>query len=123
MAKHNDLGRIGEETAVNYLQSKGYIIRHRNWKSGKEELDIVAEKENILVVVEVKTRSSEYFEHPKEAVTNTKIRHIVYATEAYIFTYDLMMETRFDIISVIPDKNGQFTIEHIEDAFLPPVNL
>ncbi len=123
MAKHNDLGCIGEEFAISYLQSKEYIIRHRNWKSGKKELDIVAEKENMLVVVEVKTRSSDCFAHPHEAVTNTKIRHIVQAAEAYIFKYDLMMETRFDIISVIPDKNGQFSIEHIEDAFLPPVNL
>jgi len=123
MAKHNDLGYIGEEMAVDYLQSKGYIIRHRNWKSGKKELDIVAEKENVLVVAEVKTRSTEYFEHPQEAVTNAKIRHIVRTAEDYIFKYDLMMETRFDIISVIPDKNGHFSIEHIEDAFLPPVNL
>jgi len=123
MAKHNDLGYAGEEMAVNYLQSKGYIIRHRNWKSGRKELDIVAEKENVLVVVEVKTRSTECFLHPQEAITNAKIRHIVYTAEAYIFKYDLMMETRFDVISILPNKNGHFSIEHIEDAFLPPVNL
>ncbi len=123
MAEHNDLGNIGEEMAAGYLRSKGYIIRHRNWKFEKKELDIVAEKENILVVVEVKTRSTGCFLHPQEAVTNAKIRHIIHAAETYIFQYDLMMETRFDIISVIPDKNGLFSIEHIEDAFLSPVNL
>ncbi len=122
MAKHNDLGCAGEETAVNYLQSKGYVIRHRNWISGKKELDIVAEKENLLVVIEVKTRSTEYFEHPQEAITDAKIRNIVHAAEAYIFEHDLMLETRFDVVSVIPVENGQFSIEHIEDAFLPPVN-
>jgi len=122
MAKHNDLGGVGEERAADYLRSQGYVIRHRNWKSGKKELDIVAEKENVLVVVEVKTRSTEYFEHPEEAITDAKIRNIVYTAEAYIFKYDLMMETRFDIVSVIPGENGHFTIKHIEDAFLPPVN-
>ena len=122
MAKHNDLGNVGEERAVDYLRSQGYIIRHRNWISGKKELDIVAEKENVLVIVEVKTRSTEYFEHPEEAITNAKIRNIVCAAEAYIFEFDLMMETRFDIVSVIPGKGDDFRIEHIEDAFLPPVN-
>jgi putative endonuclease len=122
MAKHNDLGDFGEERAADYLQSQGYILRHQNWKSGKKELDIVAEKENVLVVIEVKTRSTDHFEHPKEAITNAKIRHTVHAAEAYIFKYDLMMETRFDIVSVISGKDGDFTIEHIEDAFLPPVN-
>jgi len=122
MAKHNDLGFIGEKMAADYLQSKGYILRHQNWKSGKRELDIVAEKENTLVIVEIKTRSTEYLLHPKETVTNAKIRNTIHAAEAYIFKYDLMMETRFDIVSVIPGENGHFTIEHIEDAFLPPVN-
>jgi putative endonuclease len=122
MAKHNDLGDFGEERAADYLRSQGYILRHQNWKSGKKELDIVAEKENVLVVVEVKTRSTDSFLHPKDTVTNAKIRHTVHAAEAYIFKYDLMMETRFDIVSVIPGEDGHFTIEHIEDAFLPPVN-
>ena len=122
MAKHNDLGDFGEERAAGYLRSQGYILRHQKWTSGKKELDIVAEKGNVLVVVEVKTRSTDHFAHPKETITNAKIRNIVNAAEAYIFRYNLMMETRFDIVSVIPDGNGNFTIEHIEDAFLPPVN-
>ena len=121
MAKHNDLGNVGEERAVDYLRSKGYVIRHQKWKSGKKELDIVAEKENILVVVEVKTRSTDCFLHPQETITNAKIRHTVHAAEAYIFKYDLMMETRFDVISVIPGEDEHFIIEHVEDAFLPPV--
>lgn len=122
MAEHNDLGNLGEERAAGYLRSQGYTIRHQNWISGKKELDIVAEKGNILVVVEVKTRSTEHFEHPKEAITNAKIRNIVQAAEWYIFEFDVMMETRFDVISVIPEKENNFRIEHIEDAFLPPVN-
>jgi len=121
MAEHNELGNLGEERAQAYLKSKGYQIRHCNWFSGKLELDIVAEKEGWLIVVEVKTRSTDTFEHPKDAINLRKIRNIVNATHEYILQFDWKGETRFDIISVIP--HGQtFDIDHIEDAFLSPVN-
>ena len=121
MAEHNDLGLLGEKRAQDYLVSKGYTILHCNWKSGNLELDIVAQKDGWLVVVEVKTRSTETFEHPEEAITLRKIRNIVSATHEYIFQYDWQGETRFDVISVIP--HGElFYIDHIEDAFLSPVN-
>ena len=127
MAEHNDLGDLGEERAQAYLRSKGFRIRHVNWhnltpsgKMGNLELDIVAEKDGWLVVVEVKTRSTETFEHPEEAITKKKIRNIINATHEYIMQYDWQGETRFDVISVIP--HGQdFLIEHIEDAFLSPL--
>jgi putative endonuclease len=121
MAEHNQLGNLGEESAQAYLRSKGYRIRHTNWVAGKLELDIVAEHDGWLIVVEVKTRSTETFERPEEAITNRKIRNIVNAAHEYIYQFDWKGETRFDIISVIP--HGQdFHIEHIEDAFLAPVN-
>ena len=127
MAEHNDLGDLGEERAQAYLKSKGFHIRHVNWhnmtpsgKMGNLELDIVAQKDEWLVVVEVKTRSTETFEHPEEAITKKKIRNIVNATHEYIIQFDWQGETRFDVISVIP--HGQdFLIEHIEDAFLSPL--
>ena len=121
MADHNDLGNEGEIMAQNFLVAKGYKLLHTNWTSGKLELDIVAQKDDLLVVVEVKTRSTDTFEHPKEAITLRKIKNIVNATHDYIFTFDWMGETRFDVISVIPDGQ-QFRIEHIEDAFIAPVN-
>ncbi len=121
MAEHNDLGLLGEKRAQDYLLSKGYHILHCNWKFGYLELDIVAEKDGWLVVVEVKTRSTETFEHPEEAITLRKIKNIVSAAHEYIFKYDWQGETRFDVISVIP--HGElFYIDHIEDAFLSPVN-
>jgi len=119
MAEHNVLGNLGEERAQAYLSSKGYQIRHCNWFCGKLELDIVAEKDGWLVIVEVKTRSTDTFEHPKEAITNKKIRNLVNAAHEYIFQFDWEGETRFDIISVIP-RGQSFHIEHLEDAFLPP---
>jgi len=120
MAEHNDLGNLGEERAQAYLSSKGYHIRHTNWVIGKLELDIVAEKDDWLIVVEVKTRSTETFEHPEDAITKRKIMNIVNATHEYIMQFDWKGDTRFDVISVIP--HGQdFIIEHIEDAFLSPL--
>lgn len=121
MAEHNDLGELGEKRAQEYLLKNGYRIRHVNWRSGSLELDIVAEKDNWLVIFEVKTRSTDTFEHPMEAVTPRKIRNIVFATQEYIHKFDWDGETRFDILSVIPAGHG-FRIDHLEDAFLPPLN-
>lgn len=121
MAQHNELGKEGEEAAANYLIKHGYTIRHRNWFAEKLELDIVAEKDGWLVVVEVKSRSTETFEHPADAITAGKIRRIVMATDAYIQRYAIDMPTRFDVIAALPSPDG-YRIEHIEDAFIAPVN-
>lgn len=122
MAQHNLLGRNGELFASEYLMGLGYTIRDMNWSSGKYELDIVAYHNSTLIVVEVKTRSNHDYAYPEEAVNEKKIRNIVYAAEAYLRLYDLNMDVRFDVISII-GKEPPFEIEHIEDAFLPPLNL
>jgi len=120
MAEHNELGNTGELEAQQYLCSKGYKIRHIKWVTGKLELDIVAEKDDCLVIVEVKTRSTDTFEAPEEAITPRKIRNIVYAADDYIQKFNWQGETRFDVISVIPE-GLKFRIDHIEDAFLSPL--
>jgi len=120
MAKHNDLGKLGEQRARTFLEQNGYIVLDTNWTSGKNELDIVAQKDGMLVVIEVKSRSTSYFEHPKDAITVAKIRRIVEATNDYLSQKSLDLEVRFDVISVLPNNND-FEIEHIEDAFLPPI--
>lgn len=121
MARHNQLGKTGEERAAEYLVSKGYIIRDINWRSRKMELDLVAYRDTTLVVVEVKTRSSHDFLRPEEAVDLRKIKNIVRATDAYIRLFNIPFEVRFDVITLVGD-NGHFEIEHIEDAFLAPLN-
>lgn len=120
MAEHNDLGKAGEEAAQTYLRQKGYTIRDVNWRTGNMELDIVAENEEYLVMVEVKTRASATIMHPADAVNNTRIRRMVAAADLYIRKNEIDKETRFDIISMIP-HGSDFEIEHIEDAFLPPL--
>ncbi|MDR1683633.1 MAG: YraN family protein [Candidatus Symbiothrix sp.] len=119
MAQHNDLGKAGETVAIEYLKNHGYRIRHVNWRKGHWELDIVAETDDELVIVEVKTRSGSW-DAPEDAVTNTKIKHIIAATDFYIKCFNVDLDVRFDIIALIGNEPN-FEIEHIEDAFYPPV--
>jgi len=122
MASHNDLGRWGERMAEEYLTRKGYSICHRNWKMGHRDLDLTALSPDgdVLVIVEVKTRRSAQYENPEEAVDWRKMRNLVSAANAYIHRYNVMNEVRFDIISVVGDGQ-EAQIEHIEDAFTPPM--
>jgi putative endonuclease len=116
MAEHNELGKKGEELAVEYLRENGYKILDRNWTFQKAEIDIIAEKENILAIIEVKTRSSTDFGLPQDFVKPKKIQLLVKAVNAYINDREIDFEVRFDIIAV--QKNGEsFAIEHLTDAF------
>lgn len=120
MAKHNELGLIGEKRVLEFLVAKGYKIRTTNYHAGKLEIDIIAEKDGWLVVVEVRTRSTDTFLAPEETIDLRKIKNLVNAAGSYIKRYNWQGETRFDVVSVMPDGDD-FKIEHIEDAFLPPV--
>jgi putative endonuclease len=122
MAEHNELGKDGEFAAVVYLKESRYEILHTNWRKGHFELDIVAKTEDELVFVEVKTRSERSIIYPEDAVTNQKIRNIISAADIYIKLFDIDLPARFDIISII-GKSPNFEIEHIEDAFYPPINI
>ena len=120
MAKHNELGKECRSRWSPYQKSKEYSIRHRNWHSGKRELDIVAQKDGELIVVEVKTRRNEEFGKPEEAITDRKIRNIIISTDTYIKRFEIDLPVRFDIITVMGTE-PPFHIEHIQEAFLPPV--
>ena len=116
MADHNELGKLGEELAVEFLQKNGYAILETNWTFQKAEIDIIAQKENILAIVEVKTRSSLDFGLPQDFVKPKKIQLLVKAVNEYVISKDLDIEVRFDIIAI--HKEGQsFAIEHLIDAF------
>jgi putative endonuclease len=121
MAKHNELGKLGEDLAAKYLEEKGFNLLDRNWIYQKKELDIIALKDDYLVVVEVKSRSTDYFEHPTDAISLSKIKFIVRATQAYVDLREIKQEVRFDVVSVIK-REEKFVIEHIEDAFIAPVD-
>ncbi|CAM1340073.1 YraN family protein [Tenacibaculum amylolyticum] len=117
MALHNSLGKKGEEFAIKHLKEKGYSILEQNYRYLKAEVDIIAQKEDVLVAVEVKTRSSNYFGNPEEFVNKKKIQLLTMAIDHYVQYKDLNVEVRFDIIAVLNTK-GTFEVEHIEDAFL-----
>ncbi|MFN3752910.1 YraN family protein [Flavobacterium sp.] len=116
MAEHNELGKFGEELAVDFLQQKGYSILETNWTFQKAEIDIIAQKENTLAIVEVKTRSTTDFGLPQDFVKPKKIQLLVKAVNEYVTSNDLDVEVRFDIIAIFKE-NSQYKIEHIEDAF------
>jgi putative endonuclease len=116
MYYNQDLGKTGEDLAVQHLISEGYHILERNWRSGHKEIDIIALKGDILAVVEVKTRKSEDYGNPDIAVDGYKQKMLISAADAYVRYKNLEVEVRFDIISIILNGTSHKT-EHIEDAF------
>lgn len=116
MANHNELGKKGEDLAVNFLKEQGYEILQRNYSFQKAEVDILARKEAILAVVEVKTRSTNVFGNPQDFLKPKQIQRIVKAVDNYVTSKQLDVEVRFDIIAIV--KNGhQYDIDHLENAF------
>ncbi len=113
------IGSIGEQLAVDYLKNKGYYILDRNYRTKLGELDIVAKKNNLIVFIEVKTRTSDKFGVPSEAVNYKKQKTIQKLSQQYILNknlYDDCWLYRFDVIEVrIKDK--KYKVEHIENGF------
>ena len=120
MAQHNEFGQISEDRAAAYLMARGYTIRNRNWRLGHKEIDIVAQKNGVLVIVEVKARRDDRFGDPVDAVTDDKIRRLVQAAHAYVRYHRISWPVRFDVVAITGEPGNQ-TVEHIEDAFYPPL--
>lgn len=112
MAEHHDLGKRGEDKAVEYLIRNGYLILERNWRWKHNELDIVCERGDMLVVVEVKTREISEG-RPEDLLDFRKRKNIRIAADAYIKARGIRKEVRFDLIIVFGDK---MEISHIEEA-------
>jgi putative endonuclease len=117
-APHIALGKQGENLATEHLRQKGYEIRHRNWRNGRSEVDIIARIGNDWVFVEVKTRGTDYFGYPEEAVSKAKQKQLQKAADAYIEEFEVQGEIRFDIVAIVLNENKQ-DVHHIEDAFWP----
>ena len=117
MAKHNQLGRSGEELASSYLQAKGYEILARNYRFKRAEIDIIAQLGKLLVFIEVKTRGSDRHGFPEEFVSTKKVNLFLLAADEYIYQHNWQHDIRFDIISLTTTPSGEFNIHHVEDAF------
>jgi putative endonuclease len=118
MAEHNDLGKRGEEIAAGYLEKKGYRILEKNWRQWRNEIDIIAMDGGCLVIVEVKTRKSNFFGEPETAVTRDKQKALIRSANAYVRYRNIQCDVRFDILSILISKTSE-QIHHIEDAFYP----
>lgn len=118
MSHNIEIGKLGEQIAKEYLSKKGYTILESNWTHGHKEIDLIAQYEKKLVIVEVKCRNSSPLELPQHAVNKQKQRDLISAANAYISTIDLDCEIRFDIIAIVL-KGEKTEIDHIEDAFYP----
>lgn len=117
MLKHTEIGTNGEQIAAIFLKNKGYLILEINWRTGKKEIDIIAENADSIVFIEVKTRSNFNYGFPEEAVTESKKKLLKLAAEEYFEQKQLNKNIRFDIISILQQGKNTKEIIHFEDAF------
>lgn len=117
MSKHSKIGINGEQIAADFLQNKGYKVIFRNWRTGKKEVDIIAEKDNMLIFAEVKTRSRADLLFPEEAVNRKKQDHIRAAAAVFSAEHPQFPNIRFDIISILMSGDTAREIVHFEEAF------
>lgn len=114
MARKDELGRHGESLAVAYLEDDGYRIVDRNWRCKQGELDIVAERDGVLIFVEVKTRSSLAFGHPLEAVTARKLARIRRLIGAWCAEHRPRARSiRIDVIGIVYRPEDPAVLDHL----------
>lgn len=118
MSKHLQTGIKGEKVASDFLQKNGYVLRALNWRYSRAEVDIIAEKEGMIVFAEVKTRTND-FTLPEVAVNSKKQKLLAKAASAYLYEINHRGEFRFDVISVYLMSEKDIRIEHLQDAFFP----
>jgi putative endonuclease len=119
MAKHLNFGKKGEQIARDFLEASDYEILEENWTFGKSEIDLIAFKDQQIIFIEVKTRSSNSYGDPEEFVLMPKKQQMTMAADEYIHLMSHQGEVRFDIISILFTTNGEHVLNHIEDAFWP----
>ncbi|WP_375323340.1 YraN family protein [Flagellimonas sp. GZD32] len=116
MANHNNFGKLGEKMAKDHLLRLGYDICVQNYRFQKAEVDIIARKGDVLVIVEVKSRNKGFLEDISDVIHPKKVKLLTLAANHFVEENDLDVEVRFDIITVIKTKE-KFEIEHFKNAF------
>ena len=119
MATHNELGKKGEKVALEFLKNKDYEILETNWRHRKAEIDIIAKMDDVLIFIEVKSRSNSHFGRPESFVDDKKQQLITDAASAYMEKVGHEWEVRFDIIAVLFHNEAYQSIDHFKDAFFP----
>ncbi|MEZ4915789.1 MAG: YraN family protein [Chitinophagales bacterium] len=113
MAKHNDIGENGEELATNFLLSNGYSVLEKNYRFDRAEIDIIAKNDKLLIFVEVKTRTTDFYGNPEDFLSIAQQKRITKAAQHFIEENNWQKEIRFDIIAI----NHHNELHHIKDAF------
>ena len=121
MSNNQIIGKRGEDKAAQFLENQGYTIIERNWRFKKAEIDIIAKIEQMLVFVEVKSKSYTYFGQPEESVSEKKEKLILDAANAYMLEIGHDWEIRFDIIAIVFNEDQSFELNHYKDAFFPSI--
>ncbi len=116
MGRHNEFGKEGEQIAVDFLIGKGYAIKYRNYRYLKSEIDIIAQRDDILAIVEVRSRSTDFIVNIAETITKKKIDLLVQGADHYVTEHDLDVDVRFDVITILKNKKV-FKVDHLEGAF------
>ncbi|MFY9331540.1 MAG: YraN family protein [Candidatus Nanopelagicales bacterium] len=117
MRAKDALGKYGEDLAADYLQRSGLIIMERNYRCRSGEVDILARDENVLVVCEVKTRTSEHFGSPLAAVTPIKLRRMRRVAMSWVTERGVRPpQIRFDVIGIVHGAGNKPTLEHVRDV-------
>ncbi|GLR19134.1 YraN family protein [Portibacter lacus] len=119
MASHNELGRQGEQMALDYLIANDYEVLETNYRYRKAEIDIIVRKDGVLIFVEVKTRSGLAYGPPESFVSEKKMELFMEAGYKFMDKINHDWEIRFDVISLLMGKNRLPQLKHLEDAFVP----
>lgn len=114
-----ELGDWGEQQAKEYLIDNGFNVLAENWRFRHGEIDLIARKGNFIHFVEVKTRKSNTFGQPEEAVSLAKQKKLAETATAFLFAVNGSPECQFDIISIVGTPNTKFNLEYFPDAFFP----
>lgn len=117
MYRNKEIGSKGENLATDFLISKGYTILERNWRFKKAEIDIIAKDTNVLIFIEVKTRSYSFYGEPESFVDKRKKKFIADAASQYMQQINYDWAIRFDIIGILLKKDKAPIISHFKDAF------
>jgi putative endonuclease len=119
MAKHLNTGKKGEAIAAEFLEANGFRILESNWRHRRLEVDLIGMDGDVLVIVEVKTRSTSFFGEPESFVDKKKEELLARAATEYMHKINHDWAIRFDVVSIILKNENDWEIKHIKDAFFP----
>ena len=118
MDGRGELGKRGEDVALEWLQARGLWLRERNWRWAHKEIDLIMESDRWLHIVEVKLLRKPSAIEPWEQVGWAKQRNLAAAADHYVRSKGIVKEVHFDIVSVT-EEAGEMTVEYIPEAFHP----